>query len=77
MEITQKELNSLIFMSFRYALGRQTYIVGDCVDILLKYWGDIDTNIQKLIKREITEAIERDVISSVDLASWNSILGKV
>ena len=34
--ISVEELNQLLFLSFRYALGRRTYVVSDVVRYIMK-----------------------------------------
>lgn len=34
------ELQSLAIQSFRYCLGRMTYVVNDCDEFIRKYWQD-------------------------------------
>ena len=44
----------------RYCLGRQSYIVADCVDWLIEAWPHINPDTQATIKRDIEEAFTRD-----------------
>lgn len=44
----------------RYCLGRSSYIVGDCVDWLLRYWDAFAPNTREVIRRDIDAAFVRD-----------------
>lgn len=44
----------------RYAIGRQTYIVDETCRWLRDAWPVLNPKAQSLIRRDITEAIERD-----------------
>jgi hypothetical protein len=44
----------------RYCLGRQSYIVGDCVDWLIEVWPALQESTRFIIKRDINEAFARD-----------------
>lgn len=46
--------------AFRYCLGRQTYIVGACVDWLISNWEKFPQNVKTLIQREVEEEFVRD-----------------
>ena len=46
--------------AFRYCLGRQTYIVGACVDWLISNWEKFPQNVKTLIERELEEEFVRD-----------------
>lgn len=44
----------------RYCLGRQSYIVGDCVAWLIQQRGAIDPSTMRTIERDIRELLKRD-----------------
>ena len=48
----------VLLSAFRYALGRQTYIVNFIVKNILNNWNDISDKLKNLMKREIQEAID-------------------
>jgi len=50
--------SELIFCAFRYCLGRMTYIVSQMCDYLVDHWTDIEPAYQKMIHKEIEEALE-------------------
>ena len=61
--------------SFRYALGRQTYIVSEVVENILKNWASLSLKFKTKIKEEIREAIkDNNAGSTIDIQQWNMIL---
>ena len=61
--------------SFRYALGRKTYIVSEVVENILKNWASLSVKFKTTIKEEIQEAIENDNSGSdIDMQQWKMIL---
>ena len=53
-------LNELVVLAaFRYACGRQTYIVSVIQTFLLDVWPDLSEEMREVIKRDIREAAER------------------
>lgn len=61
--------------SFRYALGRQTYIVSEVVENILANWQVLSQNTKDRLKAEIKEAIENSSIGhNIDKESWNKII---
>jgi hypothetical protein len=53
IKISQEDLINVMFYSFRYALGRNTYAVSDVVDVLTKYIDLFSVNDLKTIHKEI------------------------
>jgi hypothetical protein len=49
-----------VVATFRYCLGRQTYIVQECADWLLLHWSVIEQPVRSLIQRELERAFEQD-----------------
>lgn len=50
----------VVIATFRYCLGRQTYIVQECADWLLLHWPVIEQPVRNLIQRELERAFEQD-----------------
>ena len=50
----------IILSAFRYALGRQTYIVRLTVDWLIYHWNGIPPRTRDLIERDLEEAFRAD-----------------
>ena len=57
--MNKKDLNTLYFCAFRYALGRLTYIVSTVTDLLIKATkdGTLDEVNRDLMTREIKRAL--------------------
>jgi len=65
----------LLFCAFRYALGRRTYVVGTLVSILKANWDHMSPLRRGMFKKEIREAIDRDMCGSkYDIEEWQRIL---
>lgn len=69
----------LLFCAFRYALGRQTYVVGAIADIIKANWNHMPQSRRDMFRKEIEEAIEKGYAGSVniDVPEWLSILHMV
>jgi hypothetical protein len=71
------ELQEAVLISaFRYALGRQTYVVSEITQSIRYAWERLDKNCRTLIKREIRQAQARDGLGnpSIDAPDWLAIL---
>ena len=65
----------MVIAAFRYCIGRQTYIVSDCVYWLMEIWKDIEKNTRDRIQKEIKEEIARGNSGSYfDTQMWEKIL---
>ena len=75
IEIPKQTLQVLLLESFRYCIGRMTYAVSDCVENLTWYWEELPKSYQKMIKREIEEAIKNNCAGHpCDIVQWMRIL---
>lgn len=75
IKLSSHYFDFLVFCSFRYALGRMTYLSSDCVDLLIENWKSIKPRTQQLIKKEIKEAIEQgNAGMKSDIEDWERIL---
>ena len=54
------EFEMMPVCAFRYCLGRQTYVVGECVEWLMRIWDELSPQSQFIIKRDLNEEIVRD-----------------
>jgi len=71
---TQKH-QMLLISSFRYALGRRTYIVSQIVEYLKEDWEVLSEWQQKQIKGDIEHAIEHDIAGDpCDIEHWKKVL---
>jgi hypothetical protein len=78
VEITLTELDDLIFLSFRYALGRSTYVTHLVADLISKYKECLYSNTINSICNEIIIANGRDNIGdAVDRDIWLKLLGEL
>lgn len=50
----------MIISSFRYALGRMTYVVGEVSGWLVDNWEDLNPEPKEIIAKELAEAFQRD-----------------
>lgn len=57
IEISSGELEDLLVCSFRYALGRRSYVSGTIANLLIKYKNNLTKRQQYQICAEINEAI--------------------
>lgn len=75
MQITQTQLESLLIMAVRYALGRTTYVTQEVLDLLIEYAGDINQRTRTQLAKEIQAAIDRDEAGmDMDVAVWREAL---
>lgn len=73
--LSQTDFDNLAFCAFRYALGRQTYIVGVIVETLLDYMDRLGDHPRALMETEIREAIEKGRAGDeCDVAEWRKVL---
>lgn len=64
-----------LLASFRYALGRRTYIVSEVVENILANGQILSQNTKDKMKAEIKEAIENNSIGyDVDKEYWNKMI---
>lgn len=72
------ELNTLLICSFRYALGRMTYIVSDIVDIIIHHKKDLQPNAKELMIREIKWALDHNQAGMrCDREEWERLLNEL
>ncbi len=65
----------ILFYAFRYTLGRMSYAVGTVSECIIKNWDNLTEHTQKIIQKEIKEAIEGDNYGmDMDKTVWESIL---
>jgi hypothetical protein len=65
----------MMLCAFRYCLGRTTYAVSMCVNILINNWDFLETHDKDLIIKEIREAIKANKIGhSCDKTEWLRII---
>lgn len=75
VEIDERTLSSLLLCSFRYSLGRMSYITGDCADWLTRYWHLMPPAWKRQIHGDIQKAIEQGCAGmDCDIAQWRRVL---
>lgn len=77
IQLDFKDVNQdiLLFCAFRYALGRQTYVVGSICQIMKFNWDRIHETRRAMFKKEIREAIDKGRAGSkYDVEEWEKIL---
>lgn len=74
-QIDNHTLANLVLCSFRYSLGRMTYITSECKDWLHRFWHILPTNWQEQIHGDIRKAIELGHAGhDCDVKNWESVL---
>ncbi len=63
-----------VICAFRYALGRQTYVVAEVVEWLEGNFDELSDFHKEIIKKEINEAIDMGIISDIDVDWWWRVL---
>lgn len=58
LDLDVYELHFLVTGAFRYALGRQTYLVDYTINFLKKNWERLDSSIQDIIIMDLKREIE-------------------
>lgn len=75
ISIGDRELDEMLFMSFRYAFGRRSYITSVCGDLLIKYASDINEHTKTAICYEIGVGLHDGVYGmEMDKSGWLSVL---
>jgi hypothetical protein len=66
----------MIMCAHSYCLGRQTYVVGTCVDWIIAHLDWLTTNTRQVIARDTLVAIARDCAGSrtIDVPVWRKLL---
>ncbi len=72
MNIKENDFNDLAFCAFRYALGRQTYIVEIVSNILIKYKLELTLENKESIVEEILKTNEYGRV--IDKECWIKLL---
>lgn len=78
MILNHAEAQALIICSFRYALGRRSYIVSEICDIIKKNMDNLEHETKKLMYTEIQDALSLghagDQVDSVDWEMLKDVL---
>ena len=61
----------MVMAAHRYCLGRQTYIVGSCIDWMKTWWCHFDTNTKNVMLRDTIEYLMDGIAGSAfDAMAW-------
>jgi len=75
MVIPEHNQRELLFMSFRYALGRQTFAPSTIAKIIIDAWDELPYNNRVQYQKEIKEAMERGRSGmDCDTKAWQEVL---
>lgn len=75
MKIETDDDRLVLIAAFRYALGRMTYMPSVISGQVKACWSELTASDRNLIKREISEAIERGCAGhKCDIDRWGEIL---
>ena len=75
MKIESDDDRMILIAAFRYALGQCNYMPSVVAGAITQCWPDLTKYNQRLIKREIAEAIERGHAgTSRNVATWRRVL---
>ena len=83
IEVSKDNLGALLVCSVRYAMGRQSYMVGLICDLVRKHIGAVDKNTINTISRDISTELERCERSGellgaqMDHDEWSRLLGDI
>ncbi len=74
IELSPKEIDTLAYCTFRYALGRMTYIVSDAVACITTCLPEMTHETKQLIRNTIEMAILNDDAGmDVDVKQWQKL----
>ena len=75
MKIESDDDRLILIAAFRYALGRCSYMPSVVAGVLEQCWDYLTGRDQRLIKREIADAVERGHAGmDCDVAIWRRVL---
>lgn len=68
----------MLAQGVRYALGRQSYVVGTTISYVKENWEYFNDKWQKAIRRDIEKALERDDAGQgFDKRAWKKLLEEI
>lgn len=74
-QINNAELQDLLWCSFRYALGRSSYITSVIATLLKNHSKDLNDYVKEAISKEILEAINSDKAGmQMDVNVWKDVV---
>ena len=61
----------MVMAAHRYCLGRQTYIVGSCIEWLQEHWSSFTQGTKNVILRDTVEALQDGTAGAeMDVRGW-------
>jgi hypothetical protein len=74
MKLENLDDQLMTIAAFRYCLGRQSYIVGACLDWLYETWDQFTENTRQVIVRDTIEALMDGLCGSpsIDRPGWKT-----
>jgi hypothetical protein len=72
--VTTKELEMLLTCALRYALRRQSYVVSEVADVVLRYHAEISEQARKVMICDLKDELERPQLSVIDRSVWQRVL---
>lgn len=73
--VTEEDLQIMLLSTFRYSLGRKTYMSEVCADFLTKWWHVLPESHRQMIQDEIRHGIRiGNAGSDCDVAAWERVL---
>ncbi len=76
--MSDDDMDAILFLAFRYALGRKSYITAEVSDYLLKYKAYLHDSTKRQIRSEISYAIEvGDAGMQCDIDIWEKLSAKL
>lgn len=73
--LSSSDLETLLFYSFRYALGHSTYAVSDITQLISDYEFVLQDNTRAIIIEEIKEAVIKGRAGmDMDVREWTKLL---
>jgi len=74
-QVDEQDLRTMLISSFRYALGRMSYIVSDTVDIIIEHQEVLKYHDKLLMVGEIRTAVEQGRAGmDMDKECWLSLV---
>ena len=75
MKIDRHDLALMLVLSFRYALGRKTMVVGEVKDLIVNYKDVLNSRQRYCMKRDILEAVDYNQAGQeMDIKVWLEVL---
>ncbi len=75
MNVNKSVYEQMLISAVRYALGRATYIVGTTTDEVKRVWVDLSENTRTVIRRDVSEAIDRGQVGmEMDDSRWRNLI---